>query len=186
MRRPRRKFPLVLVLTTAALAANAAPALADSCGYGYAPADQTTAKKLRLATLCLLNRERARHGLHRLTVNPHLRKAARWHAADMVSKRYFAHVSLAGSKPSDRIRAAGYMRGIRHWYVGENLVWGAGPFSRPVDRVRALMHSPEHRANMLRTSFREAGVWVSRHAPVHASYSTGATYVINFGVATTY
>jgi uncharacterized protein YkwD len=186
MRRPRRKFPLVLVLTTAALAANAAPALAGSCDYGYAPADQTTAKKLRLATLCLLNRERARHGLRRLTVDPHLRKAARWHAADMVSKRYFAHVSLAGSKPSDRIRAAGYMRGVRHWYVGENLVWGAGPFSRPVDRVRALMHSPEHRANMLQTSFREVGVWVSRHTPVHASYSTGATYVINFGVATSY
>lgn len=184
MRRPRRKSPIVLALTTAALAATAAPALADSCDYGYAPADRTTAKKLRLATLCLLNRQRQRHGLNRLTVNPDLRKAARWHAADMVSNRYFAHISLAGSKPSDRIRAAGYMNNVRRWYVGENLVWGAGPFSRPADRVRALMHSPEHRANMLQTSFREVGVWVSRHTPVHASYSTGATYVINFGVAT--
>jgi uncharacterized protein YkwD len=46
------------------------------------------------------------------------------------------------------------------------------------------MHSPEHRANMLQTSFREVGIWVSRHTPVHASYPTGATYVLNFGVAT--
>ena len=92
----------------------------------------------------------------------------------MVSNRYFAHISLAGSKPSDRIRAAGYMNNVRRWYVGENLVWGAGPFSRPVDRVRALMHSPAHRANMLQTSFREVGVWVSRHTPVHAVVSHAA------------
>ena len=100
MRRPRKTFSLVLVLSIAALAVSAAPALADSCGYGYARADQTTAKKLRLATLCLLNRQRERSGLHRLRVNPDLRKAAHWHAADMTSKRYFAHISLAGSKPS--------------------------------------------------------------------------------------
>jgi uncharacterized protein YkwD len=183
MRRPRRKLSLVLVLTTAALAATAAPALASSCDYGTQRADQTTAKKLRLATLCLLNRKRARHGLERLRVDPRLRKAARWHAADMVSRRYFAHVSLAGSKPSDRIRAAGYMNGVRRWFVGENLVWGAGQFSRPVDRVRALMHSPPHRRNMLSTGFREVGVWVSRRAPVHAAYPSGATYVLTFGAA---
>ena len=183
MRRPRWKFPIALSLATAVLAVSAGPALASSCQFGYAQASQTTAKKLRLATLCLVNRERARHGLRRLTVDPRLRLAARWHAADMVTKRYFAHVSLAGSVPSDRIRAAGYMTNVSRWYVGENLVWGAGPFSAPADRVRALMHSPEHRKNMLRPSFREAGIWVARRTPVHASYDTGATYVINFGVA---
>ena len=183
MRRPRLKFPLVLFLAIAAFAVPAGPALADSCDYGYAQASQTTAKKLRLATLCLVNRERARHGVRRLTVDPRLRLAARWHAADMVTKRYFAHVSLAGSVPSDRIRAAGYMANVSRWFVGENLVWGSGPFSAPADRVRALMLSSAHRRNMLRPSFREVGVWVARRTPVHASYDTGATYVINFGVA---
>jgi uncharacterized protein YkwD len=183
MRRPRWKLPLALLLTTALLAVPAGSASASSCQYGYAQASQTTAKKLRLATLCLVNRQRARAGLSRLTVNPKLRLAARWHAADMVTKRYFAHVSLRGSVPSDRIRAAGYMTNVSRWFVGENLVWGAGPFSAPADRVRALMHSPEHRRNMLRPSFREVGVWVARRTPVHASYDTGATYVINFGVA---
>ena len=183
MRRPRWKFPLVLTLTTAALATPAAPALADSCGYGYARADQTSAKKLRLATLCLMNRDRARHGLRRLTVDPRLRRAARWHADDMVTKRYFAHISLAGSAPADRIRAAGYMSNVSRWFIGENLVWGAGPFSSPVDRVRALMHSPPHRRNMLRQQFRQVGVWVEPRVPVHAAYRSGATYVINVGVA---
>lgn len=156
-------------------------ALADSCDFGYSRAEQTTAKKLRLATLCLLNRDRARHGLHRLTVDPRLRLAARRHAHDMVARKYFAHVSLGGSYPADRIRAAGYMAHVHRWFIGENLVWGAGPFSTPVDRVRALMHSPPHRENMLRAAFHEVGVWVSRRAPVHAAYSSGATYVITFG-----
>jgi uncharacterized protein YkwD len=183
MRRPRSKFPVALALTAAALAASAAPAHADSCDYGYSQANRTSAKKLRLATLCLLNRARARHGRHRLRVDPRLRRAARWHAADMVTKRYFAHVSLAGSHPADRIRAAGYMANDRSWFVGENLVWGTGPFSTPADRVRALMHSAPHRENMLRSQFREVGVWVARRAPVHAAYRSGATYVITFGTA---
>ena len=135
-----------------------------------AQASQTTAKKLRLATLCLLNRERARHGLGRLKVDPRLRKAARWHAADMVNNRYFAHMSLAGSAPADRIRAAGYMTNVRRWYIGENLVWGAGPFSAPRDRVRALMHSPPHRRNML-------GSAVPRGGPLGGAANTGARLV---------
>jgi uncharacterized protein YkwD len=75
------------------------------------------------------------------------------------------------------------MSHVNRWFVGENLVWGAGPFSTPIDRVRALMHSPPHRQNMLRTQFREVGVWVAQRAPVHAAYRSGATYVLNFGVA---
>ncbi|HEU0023538.1 MAG TPA: CAP domain-containing protein [Thermoleophilaceae bacterium] len=183
MRRPRSKYSIALALTIAATVGAADSAFADSCDYGYSRADQTSAKKLRLATLCLLNRERRQRGLRRLTVDPRLRLAARRHAADMVAKRYFAHVSLAGSDAADRIRAAGYMSHVSRWFVGENLVWGAGPFSTPVDRVRALMHSAPHRQNMLRGTFREVGVWVARRAPVHAAYHSGATYVLNFGAA---
>jgi uncharacterized protein YkwD len=183
MRRPRTRLHLTVLLALAAAVVPAQSALASSCDFGYQRADQTSAKKLRLATLCLVNRERRRHGLGRLKVDGRLRLAARRHASDMVSQRYFAHVSLAGSRPSDRIRAAGYMTHVRRWFVGENLVWGAGPFSTPADRVRALMHSPTHRANMLRGSFREIGVWVAQRTPVHAAYDTGATYVITFGVA---
>lgn len=182
MRRPRKKVLTALVLPLSLLAAEPAAA-ATSCGYGHDRAGQTTQKKLRLATLCLLNRERRQHGLPRLSVDPSLRRAARWHARDMVERRYFAHVSLGGSQPADRMRAAGYMGRARSWYVGENLVWGAGPFSTPVDRVRALMQSPPHRANMLGSRYREVGVWVARRAPVSAAYRSGATYVLNFGVA---
>ena len=123
-------------------------------------------------------------GSDRLTVDPRLRKAARWHAADMVNNRYFAHVSLAGSAPADRIRAAG-LHDQRAPLVRrrEPRLGSRVRSPRPADRVRALMHSPPHRRNMLGTQFREVGVWVAPRTPVHASYPTGATYVLNFGVA---
>ena len=182
-RRFRCTFLLALALSITATCAAAGSALASSCGFGRLRADQATAKKLRLATLCLLNRERRYHGLQTLRVDPHLRLSAHRHAKDMVTRRYFAHVSSGGRQPSDRMRAAGYMGHAHHWLVGENLVWGAGAFSTPIDRVRALMHSPPHRRNMLRPGFREVGIWVSQQAPVHAAYRSGATYVLNFGAA---
>ena len=131
------------------LCATAAPALASSCGYGLLQADQTTAKKLRLATLCLLNRERARHGLRRLRSIPHLRLAAHWHAADMVTSRYFAHVSLAGSAPRTASARPATWANVSRWFVGENLVWGAGPFSssdRPGARPDAQPAAPQEHA----------------------------------------
>ena len=179
----RWTFLVVLVLSIAAACATAGSALASSCGFGRLQANQASAKKLRLATLCLLNRERRHYGLDPLRVNSHLRLAAHRHADDMVTRRYFAHVSRGGGLPADRARAAGYMSSSPHWLVGENLVWGAGAFSTPIDRVRALMHSPPHRRNMLQPRFREVGIWVSRRPPVHAAYRSGATYVLNFGVA---
>jgi uncharacterized protein YkwD len=181
--RIRWTFLVVLALSIAASCAAAGSALASSCGFGRLQANQASAKKLRLATLCLLNRERGHYGLDALRVNSHLRLAAHRHANDMVTRRYFAHISSGGRRPSDRVRAAGYMGSAHHWLVGENLVWGAGAFSTPIDRVRALMHSPPHRRNMLQPRFREVGIWVSQQAPVHAAYQSGATYVLNFGAA---
>lgn len=177
----RRGWKLALILSLAALLVPADSALADSCGFGRYRADQTTAKRLRLATLCLLNRERERRGVRGLKVDPRLRLAARRHAGDMVARRYFAHVSLGGSDPAERIRATGYMSRVRRWLIGENLGWGAGPLSTPADRVHALMQSPPHRQNMLRIGFREVGIWVAQRTPVRAAYPHGATYVINFG-----
>ncbi len=76
----------------------------------------------------------------RLSVNSHLRLAAHRHADDMVTRRYFAHVSSGGRRPADRMRAAGYMGSAHHWLVGENLVWGAGRVLH-ADRPRARAHA---------------------------------------------
>ena len=61
------------------------------------------------ATLCLINRERRAHGLVPLSGNARLGRAAGRHAADMVRRGYFAHVSPEGQTFVDRLRDAGYL-----------------------------------------------------------------------------
>jgi uncharacterized protein YkwD len=181
MRRSTLRTSVVLAISLCVFLAGAGTAAADSCLSASASARQVKPKRLRLATLCLLNAARRRHGLRRLRVDPHLRLAARRHARDMLGRRYFAHFSAGGSSPWTRIRAAGYMRPGQNWLVGENLAWGTGRASAPRDRTRALLRSRAHRANMLHRRFREVGIWVAPRVPWQSRSGRGATYVLNFG-----
>ena len=80
--------------------------------------DAGTARGIRLELRSLMNAKRAQHGLHRLRPNGALARAARWHAHDMVRRRYVSHYSKAGRGPASRMAGAGYMRGTRRWSVG--------------------------------------------------------------------
>ena len=59
----------------------------------------------------------------------------------MARHNYFSHVSLSGSSPLRRVRAAGWRRG-----VGEALAWVCGAQATPRGVVAAWMASPAHRA----------------------------------------
>ena len=96
---------------------------------------------LRRAVLCLVNQQRSLNGLNRLRANRQLARAAKRHAVDMARHNYFSHVSLSGSSPLRRVRAAGWRRG-----VGEALAWGCGAQSTPRAIVAAWMASASHRA----------------------------------------
>jgi len=104
-----------------------------------------------------------------LAMNALLIQAAGLHSGEMLDNNYFAHDSLDGSSPWDRITAAGY-----DWYtVGENI---AGRFysscSMAVQAVVEQMHSDlfvdleypgrGHRVNMLKPDFREAGIGIAK------------------------
>lgn len=130
-------------------------------------------------TLCLLNRERTKRGLHKVKLNGRLAKAAVGHAHDMVDHGYFAHTSPTGSTFLSRIKRTGYMRRARAWTAGENIAWGSGNLASPRAIMRAWMHSPPHRANILNGRFREVGFGIARGAPGHGP--AGATYVNDFG-----
>jgi uncharacterized protein YkwD len=129
-------------------------------------------------TLCLINQERRVRGLAPLAGNARLGRAANRHAADMVRRGYFSHVSPEGASFFDRLRRAGYARGCASWAGGETLAWGTGSQSSPVSRVAAWMHSPPHRAILL-GRFREAGIAVLKGAP--GTGRSGFTYVGEFG-----
>ena len=157
----------------------ASPAQAAPCAGADVVPGADNAAQVRSATLCLLNAERRANGRVALRHNATLALAGRRHAEDMVRRRYFAHISVAGWSFDQRIRRAGYGRGAgRGVVLGENLGWSAGDLASPRSMVRSWMGSPGHRANILRPAFREVGIAVVTSTPTGIG---GATYAAEFG-----
>jgi uncharacterized protein YkwD len=171
-----RLAPVLVMVILAGLVALPAPALAGGAcaGASSRPSPASTASFSEV-TLCLLNRERSRHGLGRLHANGALTLAARRHSRDMAAHNFFEHGDFVS-----RLRAAGYFRGRRSWTVGENIAWGSGANASPRAIVSMWMHSPPHRANILNGSFHEVGVGLVTGAPV-PGVRGAATYTTDFG-----
>jgi uncharacterized protein YkwD len=131
----------------------------------------------RQELLCLLNRERAKNGLPGLREEARLDQAAQVQSNDIVARRFFAHVNPDGRAPSDRIDAAGYPRSP---LTGENIAWGEEREGTPVRVVRAWMHSPGHRANILQPRYTEIGIGVTPGAPTSVP-ARAAVYATTFG-----
>jgi len=133
--------------------------------------------------LCLMNRARARFGLRPLRRNRCLHRVAARHAHDMVHRRYFAHTTPNGWTPGRRARASGYVPRRARWLVGENIAWGVAGAARPRWVVRAWMHSPPHRHNILSRRFRDVGIGVARGVPVRGfrHVPLRATFSVEFG-----
>jgi hypothetical protein len=134
--------------------------------------------------LCLMNRARARYGLRPLRTNRCLHRVAARHAHDMVNRRYFAHTTPNGWDPGRRARASGYVPRRAAWLVGENIAWGVAGAARPRWVVRAWMHSPSHRHNILSRRFRDVGIGVARGVPVRGfrRVPLRATFSVSFGL----
>lgn len=142
---------------------------------------------MREATLCLINRERARHGERALRLNGKLAHIAQGHSDSMASGGYFGHDGPGGSTPLSRMRAAGYVYSSKIGYaIGENIAWGTLWLATPKAIVASWMQSPGHRENILDPHFRDTGIGVSPHAPAaRAGGQAGAIYTQDFGVIIT-
>jgi uncharacterized protein YkwD len=176
-----KRFLLTALLSVAMLLA-AAPIASARCKHADQQPKNLTHRAVVRSTLCLLNHARGRHGLKRLHLSHRLAYAARNHSADMARRGYFSHDSLSGASFLDRIRRAGYLRRARVWTVGENIAWGTGVLATPRSIVRAWMHSPGHRANILNPRFREIGLGITYNAPVRVAGRPAATYTTDFGM----
>ena len=86
-----------------------------------------------------------------LTWNKQLLQVAIGHSTDMAQKNYFAHNSLDGRTPAERVTAAGYI-----WSnVGENIAAG----QRSVEEVmNDWTNSPGHCQNLMNPNFRDVAV----------------------------
>ena len=138
--------------------------------------------RIRRATLCLLNAERRKHGLPALHSNQALARVAATYSRQMVAKRFFGHVSPSGGTLERRIGPTAYASGARRWNVGENLAWGTGQLGTPATTMKHWMHSPGHRANILRRSYRDIGIGIAVGIPEHLPGAPlGLTYTTEFG-----
>jgi uncharacterized protein YkwD len=182
----RTRLPAVAAALLAPLAlavpATGTARAASGCPGANLVPTTSNLEQIRTATLCLVNAKRARRGLAPLAAHGKLERAAGRYARRMVAKRFFDHVSPGGSTMTSRIRRTGYLRGAVSWSLGENIAWGTGTLATPRATVRAWMHSPGHRANILHAKFRDAGIGVAAGAPQRLPDGLqGATYVNEFG-----
>ena len=130
------------------------------------------------ATLCLLDHERAEHGLPPFARDARLDRASRAHSRDMAARDFFAHRGRGGSQPIDRMRAAGWP--ASRGGGAENIAWGAGGASTPAEIVEGWMNSPGHRANILDPRNRIIGVGIARGAPERSDAPDPAVYTTDF------
>src|SRR5687767_14393932 len=125
----RTALTRILTPTVAALAFCALPGAAEAqqraCGpHVNSRPGASTVADLERAEVCLINNERAKHGMRRLRRNARLSRAARAHTQDMIARRYFDHTSPQGRDVVDRLLNTGYLKQVVSWVVGENLAWG--------------------------------------------------------------
>lgn len=177
MRRGGALLASVAMLSAVGAAVSAPSAVASGCPGASTPAAQGSLVDAARGVLCLVDRERVRHGRRPLVTLRTLSLASRSKAREMIAEQRFAHRSRNGTGIADRIFRAGHRAG-RSWLFGENLAWGTGRGSSPRAVVSAWMRSPSHRANLLRSRFRAVGVFVERGLPVAWDWP-GATFVLH-------
>jgi uncharacterized protein YkwD len=108
--------------------------------------------QLEAEMLELLQRDRARHGLRQLTLDPELVYLARLQAYDMATYGYAGHHSPRTGTFKERLDRAGYLRRVAR----ENAAR-----SYTVERGQAnFMASPPHRANLLAVDVTHVGVGI--------------------------
>jgi len=107
---------------------------------------------LEAQMLELVNAERRAAGLRPVRPDPELTRVARAHSGDMFERGYFSHFSPDGRNLGDRLQQAriGYLS------AGENLA--LAPTLNTAHT--GLMHSPGHRANILRSQFGRLGIGI--------------------------
>jgi uncharacterized protein YkwD len=144
---------LITVVAIFAAAVSLLPAPARSSSSG----SSSSLTGLQTAILARINQIRVARSLVPLRLNRSLWRAANEHSAEMLSQGYFAHSSADGSSFSKRVRRYYDVSGPGSCTVGENLLWTSSSLDAR-QAVSIWMASPEHRANILWSGWREIGI----------------------------
>lgn len=179
------RLPLLLAaaLLTAALLLLAGPGVAPAsaaCKNAGKPAYKMPGKKARKATLCLINKQRAKRGMKKLRQHKAQLKAAKRHTRQMLKKDCFSHLCPGEGDLVDRVSRARYLPCNCSWGVAENLAYGHGRQSSPKRIVKAWMKSSGHRENILNRKYEDIGIGIKTGAPTGGG-KKAATYTTTFG-----
>ncbi|HVS58950.1 MAG TPA: CAP domain-containing protein [Candidatus Saccharimonadales bacterium] len=108
------------------------------------------------------NSQRSGNGQASLQLNGQLDAAAQAKANDMATRDYWSHNTPDGKTPWTFITSAGYS----YQTAGENLAYG---FDTAAATVTGWMNSPEHRANILNTTYKQVGFGIANAANYQGS-----------------
>lgn len=126
------------------------PVIPDRCAYVYLP-------EIEYGIFVIANNERRKAGLEDLVWDEDLRAIARYKAREMLQFEYFAHSSPYTGNSWNLAEMFGYC----YTAFGENLAKLVG-YSHyditPEIIMEGWMESPGHRENILRKTFRKAGI----------------------------
>jgi uncharacterized protein YkwD len=126
-----------------------------------------------------INQFRRSHGLKPLVISAQLDASAFQHSQEMGVDGYFDHPSYNGTAFWKRIQQFYGSTHFGFWTVGENLLWSSGDVS-PAQALTMWENSPEHRANMLKSNYREIGI-----SAVHVTAAPGAFGGLDVTIITT-
>jgi hypothetical protein len=154
---------------------------AAACDGAETPIAATTVAQSRGALACLIDTVRQERGRSALRHDDKLSEAARDHAADMVGRGYFSHVTPAGRDQTDRLRRVGWPPRASGWWAGEILALGSGGASTPRRLVSAWLNSPPHREILLSHKPTLIGLGVVRNTPGGTHPGDGITVAAELG-----
>jgi uncharacterized protein YkwD len=174
---PFRAVLIAAILTVVALLATAGSASAQGCAG--ASSQKLSKAAANRVVFCLVNAQRARHGLPALRTNGRLAHVARVHARDIVRYQFIGHDSPAHGSLLQRVKRSGYGRNKRLTF-GEILGAGRGRWSTPRSIVREWMKRHIHRTAILYPKFRVMGVGASTGMPSYNNKRLGRSFVITF------
>ena len=177
MTRGSRVAIALAVLFTCTFAAGPANAAKKkrSCAGAFALPTAATLAQSNATILCLINAERAARRTRKLRASAPLTSAAVGHSTDMVASKFFAHESLDGQTPRQRVARAGYAAAGS---VEEALAAGWAQLSTPQSLVAALMRSAMHRSILLDRRMRYIGVGLVLGGPQPGA-AGGATLTLD-------
>lgn len=142
--------------------------------------DQVLSYATSMSTSALLsetNQQRITQGLGALALNNQLSEAAQAKANDMAARDYWSHTSPDGQQPWQFMSAAGYP----YVLAGENLAYG---FATSADTVAGWMNSAGHRANILKSGYKDVGFGIV-NAPNFQGHGEQTIVVAMYGAAKT-